>query len=108
MITLIGHSKRKTKLSIIYKNRFKIKKLFIKYMGNNSSTSNLQNCSLCNLQIPTRNFAYYDLVCSKCNLRCKSYYHNDCIRNYRETQLNSVFVCPPCNNNFNKISQLST
>ena len=90
---------------ITHYKKFKSKEInYLKFkiyiMGNNSSTSNLQ--------IPTREFAYFNIVCSKCKLRCKSYYHNDCIRTYIETQLNGVFVCPSCNNNYNKMSQLLT
>ena len=78
-------------------------------MGNTLSTPELKSCGLCTTPIPSGSYVYYDIVCSKCNLRCKSYYHSDCLHSYTETHIKDAFVCPTCNNmsnnDSNEISQ---
>ena len=78
-------------------------------MGNTLSTPELKSCGLCTTPIPSGPYVYYDIVCSKCNLRCKSYYHSDCLHSYTETHIKDAFVCPTCNNmsnnGSNEISQ---
>ena len=63
-------------------------------MGNTLSIPELKSCGLCTTPIPSGSYVYYDIVCSKCNLRCKSYYHNDCLHSYTETHIKDAFVCP--------------
>ena len=60
-------------------------------MGNTLSTPELKSCGLCTTPIPSGPYVYYDIVCSKCNLRCKSYYHSDCLHAYTETHIKDAF-----------------
>ena len=66
-------------------------------MGNSVSTTNLK-CGLCTVPIPKGKFVYYDLFCSKCKSRCKSYFHNNCNSTYQKKKINDTFICHTCNN----------
>ena len=69
-------------------------------MGNNlsgnQSNTNLNFCDICKKNVGSTSYSYLDMECSKCNIRTKSYFHSDCLHQYRSEHCNPEFQCTEC------------
>lgn len=60
-----------------------------------------KECVFCHQSIDTVNTMHFDLVCAKCQQRCKGDCHNQCMNTYRKSLPPNTFLCIQCNNSSN-------
>jgi hypothetical protein len=60
-----------------------------------------KECIFCQQSMDAINVIYFDLVCAKCQQRCKGDCHNHCMNNYQKSLPPNSFLCIKCNHSSN-------